>query len=175
MSLYPHFISGFFDRKDDAILVTEKLAESGISDNHIHTIDKDTPLPQRGAEDSSDNVLKDILVDGAIGTAVGTGVGGLLAIAMIGANVTLFIASPLLGPLMMLGWGAGIGGLMGASVGAAEKLKPLSTLVHDAITKGGVVVIVEAHDEDEANSAREIFKDAVGDYSENGFGSDVKL
>ena len=41
-------------------------------------------------------------------------------VALVATNVSLFIASPLLAPLMMLGWGASIGGLLGATVGAVK-------------------------------------------------------
>lgn len=167
MSTYLHFVSGFFEKRDHAETIVNQLMAQGIDAKKIHLIDDETPLPNHKAADSSDNVLKEIIVDGAIGTAVGTGVGALLTVAMIGANVTLFVASPLIGPLVMLGWGASIGGLVGASVGASQNMKPLSNLVHDAIIKGGTVVIVEAHDEEEASTARQIFKDAVGDYNEN--------
>ena len=55
-------------------------------------------------------MLTNMLVDGAIGTAVGTavgtGIGALAQLALVAANVTLFIASPLVAPLVMLGWGA---------------------------------------------------------------------
>lgn len=167
MSNFPHYVSGFFERRDHAETIVNQLKKQGLTKERIFIVDEETALPERKAADNSDNVLTEIIVDGAIGTAVGTGVGALLTVAMIGANVTLFVASPLIGPLVMLGWGASIGGLVGASVGAAENVKPLSTLVHDAITKGGTVVIVEALNEEEANKARGIFKAAVGDYNEN--------
>ena len=56
-----------------------------------------------------------MLVDVAIGTTVGAGIGGLAEVAV---NVSLFGASPLLAPLVMLGSGASLGGLLGATAGA---------------------------------------------------------
>lgn len=60
--------------------------------------------------------LKDMLVDVVIGTTVGAGIGGLAEVAA--ANVSLFGASPLLASLVMLGSGASLGGLLGATAGA---------------------------------------------------------
>jgi hypothetical protein len=166
MEIYRHYVSGFFAHRDEAEKVVSELVVAGLPLVRIHLFDKDSMPPTHTATESSEVVLKDIVVDGAIGTAVGTGVGALLTVAMVAANVTLFVASPLIGPLVMLGWGASIGGLVGASVGAAEKVKPLSELVHDAIVSGSLVVLVETLSIEETETAGKIFKNAVGDYTE---------
>lgn len=81
MSEFRHYVSGFF--ADRARLVEPPQSKS---------------------------VLKDVLVDGAIGTAVGTGGGALAQLALVAANVSLFVASPLLAPLSMPGCAASLGG-----------------------------------------------------------------
>lgn len=166
MEQYRHFVSGFFAHRTEAEAAVTQLESAGLPLTRIHLLDKDSTEPTHSASQSSDLVLKDIVVDGAIGTAVGTGVGALLTVGLVAANVTLFVASPLIAPLVMLGWGASIGGVIGASVGAAEKIKPLSELVHDAITNGSLVVLVETLSAEETAAAAKIFKDAVGDYTE---------
>lgn len=69
-------------------------------------------------------------------------------------------------PLVLLGWGASIGGLVGASIGAAENAKPLSALIEDAIASGQTVVVAETHTKAEAAIAQEIIKDSIGDYKD---------
>ena len=105
---------------DPAATVThliEIILAGGIvldsSDIHLEGQENDAKLRVR-----LDGVLQDVLVDGAIGTAVGTGIGALGSVALAATSVTLFIASPLVAPLMLLGWGASIGGLIGAAAGA---------------------------------------------------------
>jgi hypothetical protein len=166
MENYRHYVSGLFVHRDQAEKAIADLVASGLPLSRIHLFDQEAMPPTHEPTESSDAVLKDIVVDGAIGTVVGTGVGAVLSAAMVAANVTLFIASPLIGPLVMLGWGASIGGLVGASVGAAEKSKPLSQLVHDAITNGSLVVVAETLSSEETQWASKIFKDSVGDYTE---------
>lgn len=166
MENYRHYVSGFFAHLDQAEKAVSDLVVAGLPLSRIHLVDKDSMLPTHSGTESSENVLKDIVVDGAIGTAVGTGIGAILTAGMVAANVTLFIASPIIAPLVMLGWGAGLGGLVGASMGAAEKEKPLSQLVHDAIVSGSLVVLVETHSPEETERAATIFKEAVGDYTE---------
>lgn len=166
MENYRHYVSGFFAHRDQAEKVVSDLVSAGLPLNRVHIFDKDSTLPIHEATEASDTVLKDIVVDGAIGTAVGTGIGALLTVGMAAASVTLFVASPIIGPLVMLGWGASLGGLVGASVGAAQKAKPLSDLVRDAITSGGLVVLVESLSTEETDTAAEIFKEAVGDFTD---------
>lgn len=163
MDTHRHYVSGFFVNRTDAHNIVIQLADHGIPRERIHIYDKDSLMPDHVAKDSDDAVLKDILVDGGIGAAVGTGVGALIEVGLIAANVTLFVASPLIAPLVLLGWGATLGGLIGASAGAAEKIKPLSELVHDAITNGQHVVVVETRTNDEKVSATKVIKDAIGD------------
>ena len=97
---------------------------------------------------------------------MGTGVGALIEVGLIAANVTLFAASPILAPLVLMGWGAGIGGIIGASAGAAEHAKPLSNLVHDAVVSGLLVIVVETKSEAETTAVAGIIKEKVGDYND---------
>lgn len=166
MENYRHYVSGFFAHRDQAEKAVSDLVVAGLPLTRVHLFDKDSIPPTHTATESSDKVLKDIVVDGAIGTAVGTGIGALLTVGMVAANVTLFVASPIIGPLVMLGWGASLGGIVGASVGAAQNDRPLSDMVHDAITSGGLVVVAETLSTEETASAANIFKAAVGDYTE---------
>lgn len=166
MENYRHYISGFFAHRDQAEKTISDLVVAGLPLERVHLFDKENMPSTHAPTESSELVLKDIVVDGAIGTAVGTGVGAVLTAAAMAANVTLFVASPIIAPLVMLGWGASIGGMVGASVGAAEKSEPLSKMVEDTITSGGLVVVVESLSPAETETAARIFKDAVGDYKE---------
>ena len=171
MSNYRHHLSGFFAHLPQAEQVVSKLIANGIPRERIHLFDKNSvesgqAAINRTATDSDDKVLKDVVVDGAIGAVVGTGIGALVEVGLIMANVTLFVASPLIAPLVLLGWGASLGGIVGASAGAGEKIKPLSDLVHDAIVAGQIVVVAETTSEAETKIAGEIFQAAIGDYND---------
>ena len=83
------------------------------------------------------------------------------------ANVSLFIASPLIAPLVVLGWGASIGALVGASAGASagagNKHGWFSDLVHDAVVSGQVVLVAKTRSAEETSTAREVIQAAVGE------------
>lgn len=174
MTEYSHYISGFFANRDDAESTLLTLVERGLPRDRLQIFKTDTPSPDPAPKDDSNAVLKDVLVDGTIGAAVGTGIGALAEVALVAANVSLFIASPLLAPLMLLGWGASIGGLIGATSGAVSQATPdaqkgegwLSALVRDAIAGGQIVLVVRAQTEQEAAIARDVIQTSVGDYGD---------
>lgn len=171
MNEYRHHVSGFFAHRDDAESALSRLVEQGLPREQLQIHAPTSATPEQ--EKKSDSVLQDVLVDGVIGTAVGTGLGALGTVALAASSVTLFVASPLVAPLMMLGWGASIGGLIGAAAGASaasagsgNKEGWLSDLVSDAIASGQVVLVAETRNEQETAMAREIINEAVGRYKD---------
>ena len=150
-----HTVSAVYPSREEADGVRQTLMDRGIAAGYIRIFRDAPPLP---TEEVSDDVLKDVLVDGSIGTAVGTGVGALGTLAIMAAGVTVFVASPVVAPLAMLGWFAGIGGIVGAAVGAGRKEGRFSELVADAIQAGNTVLLVRTHDEAEQALARGIVK-----------------
>jgi len=150
-----HVVSAIYPHRRDAEAVRDALIEHGIAGRDISVL-------HRAQGPLSDEVLKDMLVEGMIGTAVGTGVGALGMLAIAAANVTLFVASPVVAPLAMLGWFAGVGGLLGAAVGADKHTQgKLSDLVKDAIEAGHTVLIVRTHSEAERSLAVELINRAT--------------
>lgn len=118
MSQYRHHVSGIFSTRIEAETTLEILVKQGIPKKQVQIYASDAKLPVATPQAKSNDVLKDMFVDGAIGAAVGTGIGALTQVALIAANVSLFIASPLVAPLALLGWGASLGGMAGATYGA---------------------------------------------------------
>ena len=106
METYRHHISGFYAVRADAETAQAELIAQGLPRDRVQLFDSDAPTAAPVPKEDSNAVLKDVLVDGSIGTAVGAGLGGLTHVALVAANVSLFVASPVLAPLVMLGWGA---------------------------------------------------------------------
>lgn len=176
MNQTSHHVSGFFAVCDEARATRAELVVRGLPLAQLRIYETDevpsAPMPKG----DSNAVLKDVLVDGAIGTAVGTGLGALAEVALVAANVTLFIASPLIAPLAMLGWGAAIGGVVGATAGATADPPPavgssgddkkdnwLSDMVRDAVSQGQIVLVAETCTAQETAIAREVIGASVGD------------
>ena len=166
MNHYVHFVTGFFEHSAEAEDVFTKLIAQGIPSNRVMTYAAHTPAPPHNSTEGSNEILTEVLVDGAIGTVAGTGIGALIEVALIASNVTLFVASPLIAPLVLLGWGASMGGLVGATIGAAENTKSLSALIEDAIKSGQIVIVAETRTAEETNIAQGIVKGSIGDYQD---------
>jgi hypothetical protein len=169
-----HHVSGFYSQREEAESVLSSLAARGLPRAQVQSFANDSTAPVPTAPGKNNEMLKDVLVDGAIGTAVGTGIGALAEVALVAANVTLFIASPLIAPLAMLGWGASLGAVIGAVAGTgkdsgnnpAKKEGKFAALIGDAISSGQVVLVAETRTEQETAMAREVIQASVGQYRE---------
>ncbi len=167
MNSYLHRIFGIYASRHEAEQVFEHLLQDGFKLEQLELIDK----PGSNAETApdSDEVRNEVLVDGAIGTAAGAGIGALGEVAIAAANVSLFIASPVLGTLMMIGWGAALGGVIGAAVGAGtENTKHFSDLVRDAVNSGHAVLIAHAATEQQTTTAQSVIGNSLKDPNQAG-------
>ncbi|MES2047047.1 MAG: hypothetical protein V4447_01495 [Pseudomonadota bacterium] len=191
MDIHRHHVSGFFAQRNDAEATLAILVSSGLARAQLQIFDTSQSAAPPAAstphqappEAGGDASLKEILVDGSIGTAVGTGLGALAEVALVAGNVSLFIASPLIAPLVMMGWGASLGGLIGAAAGAMKKEDGdilasdneasekkqgwLSTLISDAIANGQFVLVAQTNTEQETAIAQEVIQASVGSYKDD--------
>lgn len=157
-----HIVSGIYTSRVEAAAVLERLIERGLPREQMNIVEN-VPTSGNGRMVADDNTLKGMLVDGAIGAVLGTGVGALAEVALVAANVSLFIASPLIAPLAMLGWGASLGGLVGAALGADSTVAngKFPDLVLDAIRSGHVVLIVNTRSPEESMLVRQVVGESV--------------
>ena len=161
-------ISAIYPSREEAEAVRTRLVEAGVDAGAMSVMHDQASAR---VERSSDEVLKDMVVEGAIGTAVGTGVGAIGTVLLWASGATLFLASPVVAPLAMLGWFAGVGGLIGAAAGAdtkrAERPGTLrkegkfSELVLDAIKSGNAVLAVRTRDKSEKELAKKIIAQSL--------------
>ena len=160
-----HIVSGIYTSRAEAEAVRDRLGERGVPIGQMNIVENvaATDGSPKMAEDNE--TLKDVLIDGSIGTAVGTVIGGLGQVALVATSVTLFVANPVVAPLFMLGWGAFIGGFVGAAIGV-EKPKEktegkLSELVLDAIRSGHVVLVAHTRTAEETRLVRDLVGESV--------------
>jgi hypothetical protein len=161
MSQYRHHVSGFFANRDEAESALSRLVERGLPRARLQLFDAQTVPTAEGQHTGSNEVLNDIVTDGAVGVVVGTALGGLAELALVAANVSLFIASPLIAPLAMLGWGASLGGFVGAAAGAGSKEGAFEALVLDAVSSGQVVLVAETTTAEETALTQEVMQVSV--------------
>lgn len=160
MDSYLHRVYGIYSNASEAEQVIERLLDNGFHRDQLELINKST---QKGDNTpDSDELRNEMLIDGGIGAAVGAGVGILGEVAIAAANVSLFIASPVLAGLVMIGWGASIGGLLGAAVGAGTKdTQHFADLVRDAVSQDNTVLIAHAATEKQTITAQSFINDSI--------------
>jgi hypothetical protein len=169
MTDYRHHVSGFFVKRDEANIAYRKLVDRGLLPEQLGIYDNQTAAREPATDANSNATLKNLIVDGAVGAAIGTGLGVLAEVGLVAANVTLFIASPLLAPLAMLGWGASLGGVVGAVIGSESSNKTdskFADMVQDAIMHGQVVLVASTFSEKDTAIAQEVIKESVGEFSD---------
>lgn len=164
MSQSIHYVSGFFVHIAEVDDVFTKLIAKELPREQIKIYKSHPPARDHASVEDSNQVLKGVVTYGVVGAAVGTGIGVLTEVALIAANVTLFVASPLIAPLALLGWGASIGAVMGTSIGVTKDAKLLSALIEDAIKDGQIVLVVETRTDSERTIAQDLIKNSIGDY-----------
>ena len=154
-----HIVSGIYASRAEAERARSLLVERGMPLRQLKIVERARADDSSPDLDDADNVLKEVLVDGTVGTLVGTGLGAIGQVALVVANVTLFAASPLVGPLAMLGWGAALGGIVGAVAGANKGAKhegKFADVIHYAIRSGHVTLIAETMNSNEKALATEV-------------------
>lgn len=156
MKTYRHRVVGLYASLADAQEARDFIVAGGITPEHVRVLTANSNRIGADTQADSDDVLKDVLRDGAIGTAVGSAAGVGVSIALAAAELTLFIASPVLGALYLVGWGASLGGLVGAMVGSERSHGDVSILIKDALASGQAVLVVQAYTEAETTQAQEL-------------------
>ena len=154
---YLHRVVGLYPTQAAAHTARDELLAHGLPAAQLRLIAPESAGPGADATADSDDVLKDLLRDGAIGTAVGGAAGAGATIALAAANITLFITNPVFGALYLLGWGASLGGLLGAVVGAERHQGDVASLIKDAMACSQFVLVVHAKTEHETSLAQRIF------------------
>jgi hypothetical protein len=161
MTDYLHRLVGLYATRESAEEARVALLACGVAPQHMRLLGPGAGAVGPDADADSDDVLQDLLRDGAIGTAAGTVAAAGATIALAAANITLFIASPVLGTLAMLGWGASLGGLIGAAVGADRAKGDVPALITDARANGQYVLLVRASSEDETVQAQRVLGNSM--------------
>jgi hypothetical protein len=157
-----HRISALYADVTAAQQVRARLLDSGFTEDAIEIRQhKEGVADDHTPADSSDEVIKEVLTDSAIGAALGVGIGAIGTVVLITTSVTLFVASPLIAPLALMGNLATVGGLLGGAFGAADKETPFSAVVTEALAAGNVMLLVKTHNADENTLAKKIISESL--------------
>ncbi|MGD2055721.1 MAG: hypothetical protein PVJ15_02865 [Gammaproteobacteria bacterium] len=143
---YPHKVAAVYPdaaTTESALLALGTAGLKNVVTIHLEpdmdTGDVDLAIePER--EQTRNAVARDTIAGGAAGTVAGAVAAGAASVVA----PTLFVSAPVVGSLIVLGYGAMIGGMTGAIRGLKLRENVLAGLVKDALRAGCHVVIVHA-------------------------------
>ncbi len=101
---------------------------------------------------SRDTMKRETVTGGAAGTATGALIAGVTEVLA----PALFVSAPVVGPLIVLGYGALIGGIAGAVRGLRLREDVLKGLVRNALKAGYPVVIIHAASDEAQRKAKAV-------------------
>jgi phage tail tape-measure protein len=156
MEQYLHRVLGFYATRSVAESVSKQLIRRGVPTEKLIILEPERDGASAETKADSDDVVKKLLRGGAIGTLVGALAGAAGTVALAIANITLFIASPVLGALYLIGWGGSLGAFIGAVAGSQSSKGDTADLVRDALASGQVVLVAHTATEQQTTHAQQI-------------------
>ena len=164
MDTYRHNVSASFAQRAAAERVLSKLLKRGLSREQLQILDASERMPlSLAARLKSRSVRNAMLTYGAIGAVVGGVLGALVQAALVISDAGLLTASPLLAPIMLMGWGAFLGALLGALAGltAAVPWRPSLTPGVESAA-GGSVLLANTLSAEQTSIARDVLTASCG-------------
>lgn len=150
----PHKVAAIYLDAESAEMAIAALHEAGFDASAVLHLDSNSTDVQQAIEPEQtatrNHFIQDILVGSGIGTAIGAVGAGALAVVL----PTLFVSAPVVGPLMVAGYGTTLGATAGAIKAFKVREGLLAGMVRDAIKQGFHVVLVHSAD-DETNARAE--------------------
>lgn len=159
-------VSGFFANRDQAQNAFNTLLEKGMMPGQLNIYNTQSIPASHESFNGGNEVLREALVSGGVGVMAGTIGGMLIESILMTANIHLFASGSLIVPLVFLGWGAAVGGCIGAAMGMQKKTRPLYELVGAAMLVGHFALVAETRTNQETLDAQEVIKAALGDFDD---------
>lgn len=166
MTPYQHWLTGFFVKQEEAQAACAELIHRGIPAQQLRLYLNDPEDQTPTTSGDSQQVLTNFLVDRDMSASSGWAGGAEGDIPLGGTQVTLFVASPLIAPLAMLGWCPSLSAAVSGAIRFNKKDGRLAELVSDAIQSGQAALMVSTCSEAQTSVAIEVIQSAVGTYQD---------
>ncbi len=161
MDNYSHRVVAVFRSRATAAQARDQLLTQGSLRAHIRLQECGAGLDRVEARPGTPDVFTDLLRGAALGRAVGVAAGSGVSIVLAAADLSLFIASPVLAALYGQGWGASLGGLVGPLKSMQTNRTDVIRLFRAAWAAGQAVVVVRTKSAAETFLAQQVFSDLI--------------
>ena len=160
---YPHKVAAVYPSAAAAEAARQELLRAGLVDIDIRQVGPATSDLDARIEPEQRQTRNRFIEDILTGTALG-GVAGAAAAGAAAALVpTLFVAAPVLGPLMAVGYAATLGGGAGAVKAFKVKEGMLAGVVEDAAKNGLCSLVIHTPDAETNARVEQIVERTLAD------------
>lgn len=158
---YPYSVAAVYPDSAAADAAVHDLNIDNPGDVEVVRLEPGTNQVDLAIEQEREQTRDTVVNDTVTGSAVGTAAGAVLSGAAALGVPALFVSAPVVGPLMLLGYGALIGGTVGAIRGLRLRENLLSGLVKDALKEGYHVVIIHAASEEDQQRVQDVINSTM--------------
>lgn len=166
------WVTGLFHDRTDAEMAYSSVLERGYTKDDVTVMMSDDTRKTRFINDpeEKDTKLGNKALEGTgAGSAIGGTAGAIVgALAAVGTSIALpglglVVAGPIAGALAGAGAGGATGGLVGALIGSGIP-EERADVYHKAIKDGGILMGVQARNEEEAKVIEETWRKNHGEH-----------
>lgn len=161
MEQYTHKVAAIYRDQSSANEALAHLRQGGFSDQQLRLLGPSDDQAERKLEPEGDDVAKTVLKDVAVGGGVGGALGLAGSAALGAAGIALFLTQPVAATLVIAGYSAGVGGVVGFLKGIKVKESVFLGAAEDAVRQGYWVLVAHGRDDDEEERARTLMADTV--------------
>lgn len=163
MDSYRHNVSASFAQRATAEHTLSQLIKRGLSREQVQIVEAAEQAPQSLSNRFRGRAArKAMLIYGSVGAVIGGVLGALVQAGLVISDMGLLAASPLLAPIMLMGWGAFLGAFLGALAGLAAAAPRRPTLTPGEIAAGGSVLLANTRSAEQTSMAREVLTASSG-------------
>lgn len=162
MERYTYKLAGIYANRMAAEQALQHVLAAGLDREQVRCAWPNDQYIERKIEPETIATRNHMVRNTIAGTVVGA-IAGVLATAAIAVLAPqLFENAPIWGPLMVTGYGAVVGLIVGAFSGLRMREGRLAAAIVDEVNRGGYAVIVQARDSREAHRAERLLEERAG-------------
>lgn len=162
MERYTYKLAGIYASRGDAEQALQHVVAAGFDRDQVRCAWPDDQYIDRKVEPETKASRNHMVRNAVIGTLVGGAIGLVITALIALFQAQLFAAVPVWGPLIVTGYGATVGLVVGAFTGLRMREGQLATAIVDEVNRGGYAVIVQARDSREAHRAEQLLEERAG-------------
>ena len=160
---YPYKVAAVYPDEVSTEAAIHALSSSELGDVEIVRLAPGTGEVDLAIEPEPEETRNTVVQDTVTGSLAGTAAGAVLTGAASLGTPALFVSAPIVGPLMVLGYGAMIGGTVGAIRGLKLRENMLFSLVKDSLKAGYHVIIVPAANEEAQLRVQDVISNTMAE------------